>query len=374
MGSWDGWRIHEDDYTYGQFGNVLTHSIGGFPASETYTYWDEGKYFQKQSFTDMNGNLTTYDYGTESDIPGNRGSLLSVRDALHQPDGAAFTYQYNGYGQKVSETNLDNVVTAFTYGDAWGNLTQAVQDPTPNPTDGLSHLNRTTVLQYDLAGHVTYRWDPNNSVYAPNTAYAASVAYNSLGQPAQAYFPPGGSVPAETVAYTYQGLNGAAEAPGNPGNGRVLSVADSHGTTTMGYESGCDRVSSVTDSITGPVSYTYAPHGEVKSKTLPDSDGWQYFYDEEQNVPAGQDVGNWIKDQPDNYRDRVSAIKDEQGNTLCEYTYTGGELSSNYVNPGDMGRPGDEIYNEEYADGSLVSYCKTSYHYDYTYNYSDWSR
>jgi hypothetical protein len=35
------------------------------------------------------------------------------------------------------------------------------------------------------------------------------------------------------------------------------SVTDNRGTTTLAYETASDRVSSVTDPVTGAVSYTY---------------------------------------------------------------------------------------------------------------------
>ena len=46
----------------------------------------------------------------------------------------------------------------------------------------------------------------------------------------------------------------------------------------MAYEAGCDRVHSVTDPVTGTISYTYLPTGERISMTLPGGGTWTYHY------------------------------------------------------------------------------------------------
>ena len=88
------------------------------------------------------------------------------------------------------------MVTSYTYGDSWGNLTQVVQDT------GAGHLNRTTSMTYDVAGHVLSSADPNGK--------QSVFTYNALGQPATAFFPATASTPAETITYGY-GTNGRTE-------------------------------------------------------------------------------------------------------------------------------------------------------------------
>ncbi len=269
----------------------------------------------------MAGNPTTFDYGAIDGPPGARGNLLWVRDAMHQPDGTAFTYQYNQYGQKISETNLDGVVTEYNYDDQWGNLTSVVQDPTPTPGDNLQHLNRTTIMQYDAAGRVTYRWDPNNSAHYPDTSYAAGVTYNAVGQPAQAFFPATACTPSETVVCTY----GA--------NGRLESTTDARGTTTLQYEDQLypsltdlgDRVAAVTDPITGTISYTYTGRGAVATKTLPDLTTLHYSYSDDGD-PYGPTMGYMEvldKDDPNTFHDTLYQITDDSGRVLCWHNYDG---------------------------------------------------
>lgn len=327
-----------DHYTYGRFGNVLSHWVDGFQGNwlsseqryerqDTYTYYTEDKYFQKASVADAAGHVTTFDYGDRYGSSGERGNVLWVRDATQQPDGAAFAYEYNQYGQKVSETNLNGVVTTFEYGDDWGNLTRVVQDP------GQGHLGRTTDLVYDEAGRVTDKTDPMG-----RTSY---VDYNGLGQPDTATFP---APYAETVSYSYGGNGRLDSVSVDRGGGNTLS-------TGMEYEDGCDRVSSVTETATGPqtythsTSYTYNLFGALKTKTLPGSGTWTYEYGGTQNpfLLMSDDLNNWQM--------RLSSITDNEGRRVDYHYNQNGALS--YVD-----------FAQTLDDGEPVSYCRTDYYYD----------
>ena len=205
-----------DECTYGQLGNVLAHWSHGFSGQDTTTYYDESKYFQKSSVTDKLGHISSFDYGSKDDPNvGNRGNVLWAEDAT----GHRARYTYNTSGQKTSETNMNGVVTKYTYGDQWGNLTKVVQDPTG--------LNRTTTMTYDAAGRVTDRTDPNGQ--------HSHIAYNSLGQPVNASFYRADGQMEENVSYSYGT------------NGRLQSTTDNRGTTSISYVSGKDLVASVTD-------------------------------------------------------------------------------------------------------------------------------
>jgi RHS repeat-associated protein len=299
--------------TYGPHGNVLTESFSGHAGVTTTSYYDATKYFQKQSVTDANGNVTSFDYFDKHDAnPGNRGQVKWVRDARYGVTGQQFEYTYNQYGQKLTETNLNDVATEYTYGDAWGNLTQVVQDP------GMGGLNRTTTMAYDVAGRVTSSTDPKSQT--------SSFAYNAVGQPTQA------TLPGETVTYGY----GA--------NGRTESVTDGRGTTTIAYETGNDRVASVSDPVTGAVSYTYGPGGERLTATLPGGGTWTYTY-------ATSTPGLLPKDDPNSLSKRLTKITDDQGRILEYWTDQYGLLHEARV-------------NQTFTGGSLTSYQKTTYKYD----------
>ena len=250
--------VQEQDATYGLHGNVLTQSVYGFPGTATTHYWDASKYFQKKSVTDALGRTSTFDYYDDQDPNvGNRGEVKWVRDARYDVTGKQFEYAYNNFGQKISEKNLNDVTTAYTYGDTWGNLTQVIQDPSV-PSQGYVGLNRTTQMAYDVSGRVLSSTDPMGRT--------SSFNYNHLGQPTAASFAATADTPGETISYGY-GLNG-----------RTQSVTDNRGTTSIAYETGGDRVASVSDPVSGTMAYTYGMLGERTSMTLPSGGSLSYQY------------------------------------------------------------------------------------------------
>ncbi len=329
-GNYNVARTRSTEATYGPHGNVLTQFTSGFPGQTTYTYYNASKYFQKASVTDALGRTSTFDYFDNKDIlPGNRGNMAWVRDAGYGVSGSPsfgkqFTYTYNQYGQKASETNLNGVVTNYTYGDAWGNLTQVVQDP------GTGRLNRTTAMVYDTVGKVTSSTDPNGQ--------ASTFLYNKLGQPTSATFPAKAGVAAgETISYQY-GLNGRTE-----------SVTDGRGTTSMSYENGCDWVSSVTDPVTGTTGYTYRLGGERDTMLLPGGGVVSYQYATTDVISYGQMVH--ASSEPDKYGHKLVGITDDQGRQVS-------------VTLDDFGRSQWVRFNQVYnSSAQLVGYAETKHSY-----------
>jgi len=306
--------------TYGPHGNVLTQSVDGFTGTTTTSYYNASKYFQKESVTDPNNNVTTFDYFDNADTsPGNRGEVKWVRDARYGTTGQQFEYTYNTYGQKETETNLNDVVTEYEYADTWGNLTEVVQDP------GMGHLNRTTAMTYDVAGRVLSSTDPKSQ--------SSSFEYNGVGQPLEA------ELPDETVTYTY----GA--------NGRTEEVEDGRGTTVMAYEAGCDRIASVEDPVTGTISYTYGRDGRRETISLPGGGTWTYHYLDIGDTPDAEYLFVLPKDDPSSLSARLVGITDDDGR-LVEY-----DLDA-------LGKQLTARFNQTFASGNLVSYCQTEYLYD----------
>lgn len=267
------------------------------------------------------------------------GNLMWARDAGYTvPTSPSYnkqlTYTYNQYGQKASETNQNGIVTNYTYGDAWGNLTQVVQDP---GTTG--HLNRTTTIAYDTVGKMTSNTNPNGET--------STFAYNTLGQTTSASYPvKTGISAAETISYTY----GA--------NGRTSTVTDGRGTTTIAYEAGCDRVASVTDPVTGTTGYTYTPIGTRKAINLPGGGTVTYTFVSKYANETGFMTAPWVltSDNPDQVGERVLSIIDDQNRKVDVAMDHTGLLYATYFN---------QVYN---GSGTLVSYCKSAYTYDRTPN------
>src|SRR5262249_49533207 len=307
-GTYEGLPNTTQTMTYGPHGNVLTASTSGVNGQTTYSYFNASKYFQKQSVTDNLGRTTSFEYLDKFDSnPGNRGEVYWVRDARDGTTGRHFSYSYNQYGQKLSEINLNNVETDYVYGDAWGNLTQVVQDP------GTGHLNRSTSMSYDVAGRIVSSTDPKGQ--------SASFTFNNVGQPLTASFV------GETITYGYGS------------NGRTESVQDNRGTTSIAYEPGNDRVASVTDPVTGAVGYTYSVDGRRLTMSLPGGGTWNYSY-----------YGNYSmlpKDDPNSCTSTLKRITDDQ-NRVVDYSISSdGRLV--------------EVWSDQSFDGggSLQSYQKT---------------
>src|SRR5207244_2222066 len=181
------------------------------------------------------------------------------------------------------------------------------------------HLNRSTAMQFDVAGRVVQSTDPK--------AQTSSFEFNSLGQPLHAY------LPGETVTYGYGQ------------NGRTESVQDNRGSTLIAYEAGSDRVSSVTDPVTGAVGYQYDLMGNRRFMSLPGGGQIEYRYN--LNRWAGGDM------ECDKFRPLMNQLIDDQGRDVT-YVYT------NY------GMLQEVDFDKTYSGGSVIQYAKSQYFYEAT--------
>lgn len=332
-----------DCYEYGQFGKPLRHWVEGFldlqghPKYDTYQYYTEDKYFQTWKVTDVEGNTTEYDYFDRYDTsPGNKGNVKWVRDARYGATGEQYEYLYNDYGQKTQETNLNNVITTFGYSDDWGNLSQVIQDPGDYP----QHLSRTTDMIYDESGRVTMRCDPNGDY--------SFVTYNLVGQPLEATYL------YENIDYSYRD------------DGSMASVTDGRGTTSIDYEKQSSRVSSVTDPVTGTMSYEYNPRGSVTKKTLPDGGEWTYDY----RVGDPTIGGLGSKGNPDDFTEDLWRISYKGSSDPAPMAVV---LGVNDDDPVHDYSTGSWFYNLKYTRGQdeedqeddvLLSYCRVDNYVD----------
>ncbi len=380
----------QDSYSYGPHGNVLTHqvtsadysaynAIDSFPGVDTTTYYDASRYFQKKSTTDMDGHTTIMGVGTDTagnagdpdPNIGDRGQILWVQDSGYNDAGSAsyqkqYTYTYNSYGQKTSETNLKGVVTRYYYGgdsssfsqlgthpNDLGNLCAVVQDSATDAIgnavplcQGQAHLARTTTMHYDVMGRVSQSVDPKGQ--------ESSFNYNSLGQPltVQVYSDTGHALQ-ETISYTYDGNGRTQSVTQAPISGAAL-------TDTIAYEPGNDFVSSVTDSLTGTISYTYYLSGTRKTMTLPGGGTWTYRYD-------GNSV-DLSEDDPNKMAMYLSTITDDQGRTVdysrsdYDYPIEPGGFNNHAVYNHHLRRVKSNETFDSY--GNLASYLLTTYHFD----------
>ncbi|MFN3648770.1 MAG: RHS repeat domain-containing protein [Armatimonadota bacterium] len=127
-------------------------------------------------------------------------------------------------------------------------------------------------------------------------------------------------------------------------DGFTEQVTDGRGTTTLAYESGSDRVSSVTDPVTGAVGYTYGISGQRLTMTLPGSATWTYTY---QPYTAAMP-----RDDPNSLGRILEKVTDDQGR-ICNYYFDHfGRLHLARTN---------QAFN---SGGTLTSYQDCRYYFD----------
>ena len=83
----------------------------------------------------------------------------------------------------------------------------------------------------------------------------------------------------------------------------------------MAYETGCDRVASVTDPVTGTLSYTYGLAGQRLAMTLPGGGTWNYGY-VVSNASLKYLLYYRTKDDPNSLAPMLGMITDDQGRRI----------------------------------------------------------
>ena len=141
-------------------------------------------------------------------------------------------------------------------------------------------------------------------------------------------------------------------------NGRTLTVTDNRGTTTTAYEDGNDRVHSVTEPVTGTISYTYGVGRERATMSLPGGGTWHYTYWWSQvdldgfHYPSSY-CGTHLcypvdaSDDPDKLTPLLQSMTDDQGREV--------DFSIDI-----LGAVESVTFNKAYAQwGNMASYCNT---------------
>ena len=167
--------------------------------------------------TDPNtpAGLTKYEYDAQD-------NLTKVID----PKNLATTYSYNGFNELVSQVSPDTGTTTFIY---------------------------------DSAGNMLTKTDARG--------VTVTTSYDNLNRVAAISNPAVGSVPAQTITFTYDG----APVSCTNGIGRLCSFTDRTGTTTYRYDQN-GRITGKTQSINGlsqSVAYRYNAVGQMDEMALP---------------------------------------------------------------------------------------------------------
>jgi RHS repeat-associated protein len=195
------------------------------------------------------------------------GRLTSTTDAL----GNTTKLQYNGYNLVTGTTGAQGNSTAYTYDgngnlltlvDAAGHTTSYSYDNMDRQTGKTDALNRHESFTYDLNGNLSSHTDRNGQVTA--------FSYDGLNRLTLAGFgvtvAGGVSSYQSTVAYTRDAGN------------RVTQISDSlSGNITRTYD-GLDRLLSET-TPQGSIGYTYDLAGRRTSMTVNGQPAVSYSYD-----------------------------------------------------------------------------------------------
>jgi RHS repeat-associated protein len=310
-------------YTYDSMGNVLTKTITDTATSTarvwTYTYDTYGRMLTaKGPRTDLS-STTTYTYYTCT-TGYQCGQIHTVTDAV----GNVTTYNtYNAYGQPLTITDLNGVVTTLTY-DARLRLTSsAVGSETTSfsyyPTGKLETvtLPDSSSIQYtydtserlvsiaDSGGnYINYTLDAMGNITATNT-YDPSMTlhqthtriYNALNQLHQDVNAAGTSAVTTTYAYDSQGNQTGIAAPLSRDTSntydalnRLTQVTDpASGVTQFTYDAN-DNLSSVQDPLTLTTSYTHNGFGDLTQQVSPDTGTTNNSFDSGGNLSVSTDA------------------------------------------------------------------------------------
>ncbi len=265
-------------------GNTTSYSYDGVgnrtaltdPNGKTTSYGYDGDN-QLVSVTDPSGAVATYGY----DANGNRTSITtplgnkttysydSVDRLIKKTDplGHSITYGYDADGNRASVTDAIGTTTSDTY-DADNRLTGiSYSDSTPAVSysyDGQGNRTKMT----DATGTTSYSYNSRSELTAmKNAAGTFSYAYDKHGDITSRTYPDGSA-----VSYTYDT------------DGQLASVAADGQTTTYAYNPDSELTSETLPASNGYTeAATYDPAGRVNS--IADTNGsstltsYAYMYD-----------------------------------------------------------------------------------------------
>ena len=229
------------------------------------------------SFTDKNGNTTTYYY--------NCCRLISNTDPL----GYTENYSYDPVGNRTSVIDANGNTTAYEY-DELNRLTRIT-----------SPMGNETQFNYDGLGNITERTDPNGNT--------TSYGYDVLNQLITTSYPDGSNAVnqydaagnivqisntggiGDITTYQYDALNRVISTETNYGIfskvvnytydnvGNRISLAAPGGTITWNYDA-LNRIVNVTDQNGGQTEYEYDGVGNRISMGYPNNIITPYEYDD----------------------------------------------------------------------------------------------
>ena len=298
-------------YCYDDDGNVTEMKItfGDKTVTASYGYTNG----QITSFTDFNGNTSTYNYDSGYKY------IISTKDALNNvvlyeyddnnritkityPDNAYEQFAYDNFGNITSSRDKNGIVTTYTYDEnnnlisssVEGNVTSYTYDAEEQLTSVTDCNNKTKSITYDAAGRIVKETDfeGNETTYAYDNADRLTSI--TTGDAA--------------TSYSYYKV------------GKLHTVTDPYNNTTSYYYDNVWNVNKVTDALGNDTVYSYDDSGNLIKVTTPLGKTNEFTYDFRGNVLTEKDGnGNITTYSYDNNGSLISE-KDAQNN-VTTYTY-----------------------------------------------------
>jgi RHS repeat-associated protein len=312
-------------FTYDSDGNALTKTVTDTSVTPnvartwTYTYTSYGQVLTtKGPRTDVNGT-TTFTYYTCT-TGSQCGQVHTVTDAV----GNVTTFNtYNTYGEPVTLTDANGVITTLTY-DARARLTSrqvgtettafayyptGLLQKTTLPDGGYIQYtydaaHRLTKIQDGMGNSIQYVLDALGnhtavSAYDPSNVLSRtqSRVYNTLSELYQVIGSAGTSAVTSTYGYDGNGNPTSIQAPLSRDTSyavdalnRIIQVTDPKtGVTTFGYDSNNDLMS-VKDPAALTTSYLYDGLGDLLQSVSPATGTTTNTYDLAENLATTTDA------------------------------------------------------------------------------------
>jgi YD repeat-containing protein len=260
------------EYDLGNRLNKITYQDNTF---SSFGYDSRGR---RTSVTDQNGKITSYAYDDAD-------RLTSVTDAALN----LTTYAYDTENNLTSITDANNHTTYFSY-DAFGRVSQTtfpstlsesyVYDAVGNLTSKTDRKNQTILYVYDALNRLTHKGYPD--------ATGVDYVYDLAGKTKQVSDPTGsygfaydnmGRLIGTTTQYSFLPGITYSNADGyDAASNRTSFTAPDGSTNTYAYDT-LNRLSTLTNSLTGQFGFSYDNLGRRTALTRPNGVNTSYSYD-----------------------------------------------------------------------------------------------
>jgi len=311
-------------YWYDTHGNRIKTQVSGqgLPARITTVQYDADGLFPL-STTNALGHTETYAYDAR----------FGKKTSLTGPNGLTTTWDYDGFGRRVSETRADGTVTTIIYnldqapfnvttynsGQPWRRVYYDVRGrEIRSEVQGFNGTSIFQTTEYDAAGRLWRKSRPYLSGAAPQKT---TTTYDALGRVSTVTAPNGG-----VTYYTYNGLTTTVSNPlyqtrteTRDSQGKLIQTLDAmNGSMTYTYDAFGNLIRTV-DASGNVTTMTYDIRGRKTSMTDPDMGSWTYAYNPAGELTWQQDAKGQITTMAYDLLGRMTSRTEAEGTSAWTY-------------------------------------------------------